>query len=151
MDKALPNFSEMTGQDGKVYGKYNKVTSINPYTCYFIARYPNGTIIEGNDFINTGWDNIPNGLSELSYRLSTGHIIKIPKAKAYLPLIECSSGVDGSRVFHNISVKCLGHEEIVVYKIILKKDNIAPFNIGDVVISKEPVPSQFNNSWKFTS
>jgi hypothetical protein len=99
MDNKLPNFKHMNQQDGKVYGQHNKVTSVNPYNCYFLARYPDGRMIKGNNLFDTGWDEIPHGLSELSYSLSTGKVIKIPKFKAYLPLIECSLGVDGSRIF----------------------------------------------------
>ena len=151
MDNKLPNFKHMTQQDGKIYGQHNKVVSINPYNCYFIARYPDGKMIKGNNFFNTGWDDIPNGLSELSYSLSTGQVIKIPKFKAYLPLIECSLGVDGSRIFHSINVNCLEENGVVVWKMILKQDDISKFKIGDVILGREPLPKTMSKSWKYTS
>ena len=112
---------------------------------------PDGKITKGNDLFNTGWDNIPNGLSALRYVLSTGHIINIPKFKAYLPLIETSVGIEGSRVFHSIRVKCLSDNDVVVFKIILKQDNISKLRIGDIVMGREIKPKNFNKSWKFTN
>jgi hypothetical protein len=137
--------------DKKIYGRYNTVTEVNPHKCYFVAEYPDGKIVRGKDLFVTGWDFIPNGLSTLRYVLSTGHIIQIPKFKAYLPLIETSVGMDGSRVFHAINIKCLGDKDILVYRIILRQDKISKFKIGDVVMGKERKPEVFNNSWKFTS
>jgi hypothetical protein len=151
MDKNLPNFKHMTNQEGKIYGTHNTVVDVNPYNCYFIAKYPDGNIIKGNNFFETGWDDIPNGLMELSYVLSTGHIIKVPRFKAYLPLIECSLGVDGSRIFHSVNVKCLEDNSVVVWKIILKQDNRSKLRIGDVVLGREPLPKIMNKSWKYTS
>ena len=149
MDRNLPNFTSMTEKEGKIDGKYNKVTSVNPYNCYFVAKYPNGDTLKGNNLFNTGWDDIPNGLSELSYVLSTGHTIKLPKFKAYMPLIECSIGVDGSRVFHAINVKCLEEETVVIFKIILKESDKSKFKIGDVILSREPLPKELGKSWKY--
>lgn len=151
MDKQLPNFSHMNQQDGKVYGQHNKVTSVNPYNCYFLAKYPDGKIIKGQNLFRTGWDGIPNGLVELSYVLSTGKVIKVPKFRAYLPLIECSLGVDGSRIFHSINIKCLEENSVVIWKIILKQDDISKFKIGDVVLGRESLPKTINKSWKYIS
>ena len=147
----MKNFQHMTKEDGKVYGRHNVVTGINPYRCHFIAEYPDGKIIRGNDLFNTGWDNIPNGLSALKYVLSTGHVISVPKFKAYLPLIETSIGMDGSRMFHSINVKCLADNEVVVFRIILKEDNMSKLKIGDIVMGKEIKPESFNRSWKFSN
>lgn len=147
----MENFRHMTGQDGKIYGRHTTVTSVNPHKCYFVAEYPDGKMVKGNNLFVTGWDDIPNGLSSLRYVLSTGHIIKIPKFKAYLPLIETSVGMDGSRVFHAINVKCFADNEIIVYKIILKQDTNSKFKIGDIILGKEKRPLEFNKSWKFTS
>jgi hypothetical protein len=151
MDKNIPNFKKITGEDGKIYGQHNTVNSVNPYRCHFIATYPDGKIVKGNNLFETGWDDIPNGLSKLEYILSTGHVIEIPKFKAYMPLIEVSLGMDGSRVFHSISVKCLDEKEILVYRIILREDNISKLKIGDVVIGREAIPEKLNASWKHTS
>lgn len=151
MDSKLPSFKSLNKEDGKVYGRYNTVTSVNPYKCYFIATYPDGKIIKGNDLFTTGWNDIPSGLSKLEYVLSTGDIIRIPSFKAYMPLIECSLGTDGSRLFHSIRVKCLADKEVLVYRIILKQDNISKLKIGDVVIGREPLPEKFNSAWKYTS
>lgn len=151
MDKKIPNFKHMDSQAGKVYGKHNKVVSVNPYNCYFLAKYPNGKMIKGNNLFETGWDDIPQGLSEFSYVLSTGQVISLPKFKAYMPLIECSLGVDGSRIFHSINVKCLEDNSVVVWKIILKQDNISKFKIGDIILGREVLPKTMSKSWKYTS
>ena len=147
----LPNFEGLNKEDGKIYGRYNTVTSVNPYQCRFVATYPNGKIIFGKDLFTTGWDQIPQGLSGLRYELSTGHVIEIPRYKAYLPLIETSFGMDGSRIFHSINVKCLTDKEIIVYKIILRQDSISKFKIGDVIIGKEILPKEQSFSWKYIS
>ncbi len=147
----MKNFQHMTEKDGKIYGKHNVVTCINPHKCHFVAEYPDGKVINGNDLFVTGWDYIPDGLSALKYILSTGHVIEIPKFKAYMPLIETSIGMDGSRMFHSINVKCLSDTEVIVYRIILKQDKISKLKIGDVVMGKERKPENFNKSWKFTS
>ena len=68
-----------------------------------------------------------------------------------MPLIETSIGMDGSRMFHSINVKCLSDTEVIVYRIILKQDKISKLKIGDVVLGKERKPENFNKSWKFTS
>lgn len=152
MDKKLPNFEHVTSQDGKVYGIYDTITSVNPYNCYFIVKYPDGKMIKGNNLFDTGWDTIPDGFEELSYVLSTGKVIRIPKFKAYLPLIECSLGVDGSRVFHSINVKCLEPNCIQTWKIILKQDTLdGRYKIGDVFVGRESLPKHLNKSWKYTS
>ena len=152
MDKQLPNFKEITGQDGKVYGAHNVIRSVNPYNCYFMVRYSDGTIVRGNNLFETGWDDIKDGFVELSYVLSTGKVITIPKFKAYLPLIECSLGIDGSRIFHCINVKCLEPYCVQVWKIILKQDRSdGRFKIGDVIVGREPLPKHLNKSWKYTS
>ena len=151
MDYRIPNFSHITKEDGKVYGAHNTITSINPYKTYFVATYPDGKVIKGNNLFTTGWDNIPNGLTSLSYVLSTGQIINIPKFKAYKPLIEVSVGMDGSRVFHSIRVQCLDEKSIVIDKIILIQDLVSKYKIGDRVLSREPLPEKLDKSWKFTS
>lgn len=151
MDKRLPNFKNMHKEDGKVYGIFNTVTSVNPYNCHFVVKYPDGKIIKGKNLFTTGWDDIPNGFEELSYVLSTGHVIKIPKYKAYLPLIECSDGIDGSRIFHSINIKCLDGNSVAIYKIILKQDGTNKFKIGDMILSREPLPKTMVKSWKYTS
>jgi hypothetical protein len=149
--KELPNFKDLDAIDGTIYGRYNKVNSVNPHKCRFVATYPNGSVIRGIDLFTTGWDQIPDGLSELRYELSTGHVIKIPKFKAYLPMIEVSYGMDGSRIFHFINVHCLADKEVIVYKIVLRQDQIAPQKIGDVIMSKQPLPKDKHSSWKYTS
>ena len=151
MDNKLPNFKHMDKQVGKVYGSHNKVISVNPYNCYFLAKYLDGKIIKGNNLFDTGWDDIPSGISELSYVLSTGHVINIPRFKAYLPLIECSLGVDGSRIFHSINIKCLENNSVVIWKIILKQDGISKFKIGDIILGREGLPKTMSKSWKYTN
>ena len=152
MNIVLPNYKELNNEDGKIYGGSNVVTGINPYNCYFIAYYPDGNIIKGNNLFRTGWDDIPQGLCKLEYFLSTGHLIEVPLYKAYKPLIDCSVGVDGSRIFHCINVQCLDFNSIVVFKIILKKDWYSKYEIGDCVMSRiHKFPESFDKAWKFTS
>lgn len=153
IDNFLPNYSELNREDGKIYGQHNVVTTINPYTCFFVATYPNNLVIKSrNGLIDTGWDDLPNGLIKLQYVLSNGITIDIPRYKAYKPLIEVSFGVDGSRVFHCINVNCLDQNSIVVDKIILKQDWYSKYKIGDRVLSRTyDVPTKFDKSWKFTS
>jgi hypothetical protein len=152
MDKQLPNFSNITSQDAKVYGTHNTVACVNPYNCHFVVRYPDGKIVKGNNLFDTGWDAISDGFVELSYVLSTGQVIPIPKFKAYLPLVECSLGVDGSRIFHSIQVKCLEPHCVQTWKIILKQDSIdSKYKIGDVIVGREPLPKYISKSWKYTS
>lgn len=149
--RSLPNFSNLDAVDGTIFGRHNKVNSVNPHKCRFIATYPGGSEIKGIDLFTTGWDQLPEGLASLRYELSTGHTISIPKYKAYLPMIEVSFGMDGSRIFHSINVKCLADKEVIVYKIVLRQDDIAPQKIGDVIMSKEPLPTEKHHAWKYTS
>lgn len=149
--KELPNFKNLDAVDGTIFGRHNKVNSVNPHKCRFVATYPDGTEIKGIDLFTTGWDQIPQGLSALRYELSTGHVIEIPKYKAYLPMIEVSFGMDGSKIFHFINVHCLADKEVVVYKIVLRQDNIAPQKIGDIIMSKQVLTETQQKSWKYTA
>jgi len=149
--RELPNFKEMDGVDAKIYGAHNKVSSVNPHNCRFIVTYPDGKELKGVDLFHTGWDQIPSGFSKLRYELSTGHVIEIPKFRAYLSMIEVSFGMDGSRIFHYINVKCLAEKEIIVFKIVLRQDNISKYKIGDVIMLKEQLPDTMYKSWKYTS
>jgi len=148
---SLPNFKNLNGVDGVIYGRYNKVNSVNPYKCRFVAVYPDGKEIFGINLFTTGWDEIPNGLNGLRYELSTGHIIQIPKYKAYMPQIEVSFGMDGSRIFHFINVHCMAEKEVVIYKIVLREDQLSPQKIGDIIMSKQALPEIVCKSWKYTS
>ena len=147
----LPNFSDLNKEDGTIFGRHNKVKSVNPFNCRFVATYPGGVEVKGNDLFQTGWDDIENGLIELRYELSTGHVVGVPKYKAYLPLIEVSFGIDNSRIFHFINVHCLAEKEVIIYKIVLRQDNLVPQKIGDVVLSRQPLPKDMYGSWKYTS
>lgn len=150
-NQKLPNFKRLNKEDGKIYGRHNTVTSVNPYQCRFVVGYSNGMEVRGKNLFDTGWDAIVQGISSLRYELSTGHIITIPKYKAYLPMIETSFGVDNSRIFHAINVRCLAAKEVIIYRIILRQDNISKFKIGDIIMGKEALPKEKNSSWKFTS
>lgn len=137
--------------DKVIRGRHNKVTTVNPFSSYFIATYPDGKVIKGKDLVNTGWDIIPNGIASLAFVLSTGHFIQIPKFKAYRPLIEVSVGLEGSKVFHCINVECLTDRGVIVYKILLKQDNTSKFKIGDIIMKRKVLPKQLNKSWKHAS
>lgn len=148
--KELPNFKHLNSEDGTIYGAHNKVKSVNPHRTRFVVGYPEGKIIFGTGLFTTGWDQIPQGLSSLKYELSTGHVINIPKYRAFMPTIEVSFGMDGSRIFHFINVNCLAEKEVIIYKIVLRQDQIAPQKIGDIIMSKQPLPKIMSSSWKFT-
>ena len=136
-DMKIPNFKHMDANSGSVYGRYNTVRSVNPYNCYFIAHYPGGKKVRGNNLFNTGWDDLKDGIEKLEYRLSNGNIIAIPKFKAYMHLVEVSQSLEGGRIFHSVNIKGLGDDESINYKIILKEDNISKHRIGDIIISKD--------------
>ena len=149
---SLPNFKRLDATDGTIYGRYNKVDSVNPFKCRFVVTYPGGIEVPGNNLFDTGWDDLTDGFIKLRYELSTGHIIEIPKYKAYLPMVEVSFGLDGSRIFHFINVHCLAEKEIIIYKIVLRQDSIAPQKIGDIIMSRLPLNEigRFR-AWKYTS
>lgn len=148
--KELPNFKELCSVDGKIYGRYNKVASVNPYKCYFIVSYPDGKMFKGNNLFETLWDRVQDGFCSFKYILSTGHVIDIPKYRAMKPMIEVSFGLDGSRIFHYVNVACLADTEVIIYKIVLRQDNIAPQKIGDIIMSRNKLPEKFDSGWKFT-
>jgi len=66
-------------------------------------------------------------------------------------MIEVSFGMDGSKVFHYINVNCLADKEVIVYKIVLRQDQLLPQKIGDVIMSRKLVSTERNSSWKYTS
>lgn len=151
MNRDLPNFSRMDATDGTIYGSHNKVLSVNPHKCKFVVTYPNGQQVYGKNLFDTGWNEIQDGFVDFKYILSTGHIISIPRARAIKPLIEVSFGMDSSRIFHFINVQTLHDKEIVTYKIVLRQDNISPYKIGDIIMSKDKLPERFDRGWKFTN
>ena len=151
MSQKLPNFNRLDQTDGTIFGGHNKVDSVNPFECRFIVRYQDNRIVYGKNLFDTGWNELESGFSELKYKLSTGHLIEIPKARAYKPLIEVSLGMDGSRIFHFINVQSLHEKEVVIYKIVLRQDNIQPYKIGDIIMSRSELPEIFDAGWKFTN
>ena len=54
-------------------------------------------------------------------------------------------------MYHAIHVNCLGENEVMVYKIILKESENSKLKIGDIVLKKEELPKEINKSWKYTS
>jgi len=150
MDKRTAPVRHLDSVDGTVYGKHNKVKMVNPYLCYFIVTYGDGSVYSGNDLFTTGWDGVRQGIKTLQYKLSTGHIINIPKFKGYLPTIEVSESIEGFKMFHAINVNCLGFEEVVTYRIILKEDRISKYKIGDIIISKSKKNIK-SSQWRMSS
>lgn len=145
------NFQHVNNQDVSIYGKHSTVRCVNPFNCRFVLEYPDGRIVYGKDLIDTGWANVRNGFSKLTYILSTGHVIEIPNVfRAYKPTIEVSIGTDGSRVFHAINVNCLDENRVVIYKINLKEDNTSKLKIGDIVVTETNKPVNMDKSWKYT-
>ena len=148
MSKIKPD-RNLDATDGTIYGKHNKVTMVNPYKSYFIVYYDNGTIQKGNNLYDTGWDKVKNGIKLLQYKLSTSHLISIPKSKGYLPTIEVSESIEGFKLFHAIHVNCIGYDKVVEYKIILKEDNISKYKIGDIIISPSKIDVKYKQ-WKMS-
>ena len=70
-----------------VRGKYNRLEMVNPYNCYFIANYSAGKTVRGNNIIDTGWDNLKDGIENLFYKLSTGRVI--PYFNVAFPTLKC--------------------------------------------------------------
>ena len=149
MDKRIKSLKNLDAVDGTVYGKYNKLSMVNPYKSFFIAHYVDGSVVKGNDLFNTGWSAIKDGITLLQFQLSTGHLISIPKFSGYLPLIEVSESMEGFKLFHSINVNCLTQDKIIIYKIILKEDNLSKYKIGDIIIST--AEKKINSSqWKMS-
>jgi hypothetical protein len=149
--KQLQHVKQLGPEDGKVFGKTNKVTMVNPHKTYFIAHYPGGKIIKGNNLFDTGWDELPDGIVKLEYQLSTGHVIKIPRFRAYLHLVEVSDSLDGGRIFHAVHIKGMAdNNKVAKITIILKQDLISKFRIGDVVIGSEK-DQTISPSWKLAA
>ena len=139
-------------EDGKIFGKSNTLTMVNPYTTFFVAHYPGGRVVKGNNLFETGWDSLPDGIAKLEYQLSTGHKIRIPHFRAYLHLVEVSESIDGGRVFHSVNIKGLTDRDTVVnVKIILTKHRFSKFNIGDVVITQDKQKPYLTPSWKLAA
>jgi len=135
MDKRIAPVTNLDAVYGTIYGRHNKAKMVNPYKSYFIVYYNDGTIVTGNNLYDTGWNKVKNGIKLLQYKLSTGHLITIPRFQGYLPTIEVSESVEGFKLFHAIHVNCIADNKIMVYKIILKEDNISKYNIGDIIVS----------------
>jgi len=150
MDKRVESVRDLDAIDGTIYGKYNKVKMVNPYKSYFIVHYGNGITHKGNNLFDTGWCKVKQGVSLLQYRLSTGHLITIPKFKGYLPTIEVSESMEGFKLFHAINVNCIGHDKIIKYRIILKEDNISKYKIGDIIISESNKRIE-STQWKMSA
>jgi len=149
MDRRIKPVRGLDAVDGVIYGRNNKVNMVNPYKSYFMAHYDNGRIRKGNDLFNTGWNDIEQGIKLLQFKLSTGHLINIPKFKGYLPTIEVSESMEGFKLFHAINVNCIADEKIIIYRIILKEDKLSNSNIGDIIISTSN-KSINSNYWKMS-
>lgn len=137
MDKRISAIKDMDRESGTIYGASNKVDMVNPYKSRLEVTYYSGEVFKGKNLFITGWVDVKDGIKELKYRLSTGHLIIIPKFKAYFPTIEVSESIDGFKLFHAIHVKCLAHDKVVKYSIILKQDKLSKYNIGDVIVSQD--------------
>ena len=149
MDKSLPNFKDLDANSGSIYGGSNTVRSVNPYNCHFIAHY-NNKVIRGNNLFETGWSELPDGITKLQYKLSNGTIVEIPRFKAYMHLVEVSHSIEGAKIFHSVNVKGLTDKESINYKIILKEDKISKHKIGDIIVTKDNKTMQTPH-WKMAA
>jgi len=123
--------------------------SVNPRKSYFVVYYKDGRIIKGKDLYSHGWEDVLDGFVKLEYVLSTGNTIEIPKAKAYLPIVETSAGKGGIINFHSITVNCLKEDELLVHRIILSQTAGSPL-VGEVIVGREDVPKKLEGPWKYT-
>lgn len=121
-----------------IEGKYNTIEMVDPLGCNFIAFYPGGKIIHGNNLIDTGWTELEDGIEKLSYKLSNGLLIELPKFEAYMHLVEVSQAVDtGDVVYHSLNIKGELKGEVINYNIALKQDKISERKIGSIKITKD--------------
>jgi len=134
------------------YGRYNKITEVDPSGTFFIAYYLD-KVIKGTGLNNTGWDDLPHGIVKLQYRLSTGHVLNIPNYKKYLHMVEASMSIDrsgkfNSKNYHYVYIKGVGDNKVYVHKISLRNDPILGKKIGNVQVYDENIPKEMSNSWK---
>lgn len=148
MDKNIRPIHNLDAVDGTIYGRSNKVNMVNPYKSRLEVTYTTGETMVGSNLFDTGWASVKDGIKELKYVLSTGHVILIPKFKAYLPTIEVSESIEGFKLFHAIHVKCLAHDKIIKYMIILKEDKLSKYKIGDIIISEEKTTLNSSPYWR---
>lgn len=150
MDKRIFPVKDLDAVDGTIYGKTNKVYMINPYNTYFIVTYTDGSTYKGNNLFETGWDKVHDGIKTLQYKLSTGHLITLPKFLGYLPLIEVSESIEGFKLFHSINIHCLTTDKMYIYTIVLKEDKLRNHRIGDIIVST--TTDKFKSSqWKMSA
>jgi len=130
-------------------GKYVTVNMVNPYKCRFLAHYKDGLIIKGNNLLDTGWKDLPDGITKIQYELSNGLLVNIPNNfKSYLHLVDASQSLFGTRMFHNVFIK--GETEdgtIVSYQIVLRESEKSSNKIGDILVSKDPIKLE-SPHWK---
>lgn len=140
-------------EDVTKYGKFNKIIEVDPTETYFIAYY-NDRAVKGTGLNITGWDNLPHGIVKLQYRLSTGHIINIPRYRAYLHLVEASLSIDrnsggqNNTNFHYVFIKGVGNKCVYVHRIALRSDPNLGQQIGNVKVYTEEIPNILSDSWK---
>ena len=135
------------------HGKFNKVIEVNPKTTYFIVKYIDRTV-KGTGIDITGWDALQHGIVKLSYHLSTGKSINIPRYRAYLNLIEASMSIDKNGGLNNknyfyVYIKGLADTCIYVHRISLRTNPVSNEKIGDVELYTEPIPTEMTSSWKW--
>ena len=120
-----------------IKGKYNTVEMVDPKECYFIAHYPDG-VVKGNNLIDTGWQDLQDGITKLEYRLSTGQLIGLPPLESYLHLVEVSQSLEtGNRMYHSVHIKGQIEDDVIDYKIILRQAKGSDYKIGTVLVSKD--------------
>ena len=142
-------------EDITKYGRFNKIIEVNPKETYFIAYYSNKEVICGTGLDITGWDALPKkGIIKLQYRLSTGHVINIPRYKAYIHLVEASMSIDkngglnNNKNYHYVYIKGIGNKCVYVHRIALRNDPNLRQNIGNIKVSVEEIPDVLSDSWK---
>jgi len=135
------------------HGRFNKIVEVDPKTTFFIAKYIDKTV-KGTGLDTTGWDVLKHGIVRLSYHLSTGKIISIPRYRAYLNLIEASMSIDkngglNNKNYHCVFIKGLASKCVYVHRISLRTNPISNEKIGDIKLYTESIPSEITTSWKW--
>jgi hypothetical protein len=135
-------------------GRYNKIIEIDPKTTFFITEYIDKRV-RGTGLDITGWNLLSHGIVRLSYHLSTGKIISIPRYRAYLHLVEVSLSISkggglSHKNYHQVYIKGLADNCVYVHKISLRTNPIFNEKIGDVKLYTEPIPVEMVNDWKWS-
>lgn len=134
-------------------GKYKTIYEVDPSTTYFIAYYTDKTV-KGKGLDNTGWDQLDNGVVSIQYVLSTGDVIRIPKYKKYLHLVEASMSIDKDskefygKNYHYVYIKGYTGSAVLTHRICLRSPDKEAVGSVDVILEGVEELDNYGNAWK---